>query len=71
MKIPPIAEGYKRQWVKCKECAKVTYYDYVPYSLSNPIMILPCGHGLTERFSKTVDYISTDEALPLLMESIS
>jgi hypothetical protein len=66
MKIPPVKKGYNRQWVKCKECGAPSYYDYVPYSLSNPIKILPCGHGLTEKFSKTVYFIDADEAMRLL-----
>ena len=67
-KIPHPASGYKRQWVRCNQCRRVAYYDYVPYSLSNPIMTLPCGHGLTERMDKAATYISADEALSALME---
>lgn len=49
-KIPPKPiSGYKRQWLKCKACGRVQYYDYVPYSLSNPVMTTVCGHGATQR----------------------
>jgi hypothetical protein len=34
----------KRQWVKCNRCGWVGYYDYTPYSLSNPIRTLGCPH---------------------------
>ncbi len=67
-KIPAIAKGCKRQWVKCKECGKVYWYDYVPFSLSQPIMEMPCGHGLGQDFRDTVDYITPDEAIRLLRE---
>lgn len=60
--VSPIPKGHKRQWLKCRTCATVAYYDYVPYSLSNPIMWMPCGHGLTER-DMGADSISADEAL--------
>lgn len=66
-KIPPIMTGYRRQWVRCKTCARVAYYDYVPYSLSNPIMTMPCGHGLTQRISESTTAITADEALIELM----
>ena len=50
MKKPPaIRKGMKRQWLRCRTCAGVAYYDYVPFSFSNPLMVTPCGHGLTER----------------------
>ncbi len=31
-----------RSYVQCKTCRRVAYYDYVPYSLSTPIMVMPC-----------------------------
>ena len=56
--VPKIAQGRVRQWVECNMCNTVAYYDYVPYSLSNPVKTAPCEH----RFE---DYkrISADEAL--------
>lgn len=42
--IKPPAQGYKRAWVKCTECGIVAYYEYVPYTLSNPIRTMPCHH---------------------------
>jgi hypothetical protein len=64
--IPPIAKGYKRQWLRCRRCQRVQFYDYVPYSLSNPIMTTACGHGATER-DLGCDSISADEALVALL----
>jgi hypothetical protein len=49
MKLPPISEGYARRWLQCRTCGRVQYYDYVPYSLSNPIMTTACGHGAALR----------------------
>lgn len=60
VKASPIPKGYVRQWVRCCTCANVSYYDYVPFSFSNPIMALPCGHGAAER--NNFDNISPEEA---------
>jgi hypothetical protein len=49
VKIPKVSEGYKRQWIKCNKCHMAFYYDYIPYSLSNPITWTPCGHSLGHR----------------------
>ena len=61
-KQDPVRDGMKRQWTRCKECGNVAYYDFVPYSLSNPIRTLPCGHGLTIRFDEAVDFITAVQA---------
>ncbi|CAB4185665.1 hypothetical protein UFOVP1492_16 [uncultured Caudovirales phage] len=42
----PPAAGYARQWLECKECQRLQYYDYVPYSLSNPSNTSACGHDM-------------------------
>ena len=64
MNIPPVPKGMKRQWVRCKDkkCKRVFYYDYVPYGISNPIMTMPCGHGIGAGFNNAVVRISADEA---------
>lgn len=49
MRIPPVSKGYKRAWYKCRTCGRALYRDFVPYSLSNPILVPPCGHGAVER----------------------
>lgn len=43
-----VPHGQKRQWVRCRErgCNHPYFYDYTPYGLGNPIMALPCGHGI-------------------------
>lgn len=46
MKIPKLKSGYERKWMQCKECKRVYYYDYIPYSLSAPIMTTNCGHSI-------------------------
>jgi len=45
-RLPKVARGHKRQWLRCRTCANVAFYDYVPYSFSNPITTTPCGHGI-------------------------
>jgi hypothetical protein len=62
-KIPEPLSGYNRQWVKCKACGQVAYYDYIPYSLANPAMILPCGHGAAQKFYDAVDNITPEQAM--------
>jgi len=42
---PPFS-GWKRQWLQCHKCGFLQYYDYLPYSLSNPVMWSACGHEL-------------------------
>lgn len=46
----PVPKGHKRQWLRCRTCGNVAYYDYVPYSLSNPLFSTPCGHGIGSRY---------------------
>ena len=43
---PKVAKGRERQWLKCRTCGCVSYYDYQPFSLSNPVMTTRCGHGV-------------------------
>jgi hypothetical protein len=62
MEIPPIMTGCKRQWLRCRKCGRIQYYDYLPGSLSNPIMTTACGHGLAER-DLGCDQITPDEAM--------
>ena len=40
-----ISRGYTRVYEQCKTCERIYTRDYVPFSLSNPILTLPCGHG--------------------------
>lgn len=41
LKLP--RQGFKRQWLRCKQHGRVYFYDYQPYSLSNPILTSDCG----------------------------
>lgn len=43
-----LRKGYKRQFVKCSICKQKAFYDYVPYSLSNPVRSTPCSHWFSE-----------------------
>jgi hypothetical protein len=40
--------NYVRLWLQCPKCGALQYRDYVPYSLSNPILTTLCGHGRYE-----------------------
>ena len=62
-KLPKIPSGMDRAFVKCKKCPQVAYYDYIPFGLSAGIMTMPCGHGLTQRFSDGVSSITKKEFL--------
>lgn len=44
----PVEPGYARQWLECPECGRLQYYDYVPFSLSNPIRTSACGHRMED-----------------------
>ncbi len=52
--LPPIAKGYVRTYEECRTCGRVYFRDYVPFSMSRPIMILHCGHGIGERWERVV-----------------
>lgn len=62
--------GEKRQWVKCRTCGTVAYYDYIPYGLSNPIMVLGCGHTpvVVRNGDIGADRITAEEAEPLYLQ---
>ena len=62
--------GYKRQWLRCRQCFRMQFYDYVPYSLSNPIMTTICGHGATQR-DLGCDGITEHQALLSLVEWVA
>lgn len=36
--------NYLRLWLECEICGGWCCYDYVPYSMSNPCKVAPCGH---------------------------
>jgi len=59
-KHPP-SRGDTREWRKCRDCAKVFSYDYLPYSIGNPMRWTPCGHSLGHR-DLNCDTIDEEEA---------
>jgi hypothetical protein len=63
--LPKPFKGFKRQWLKCRACGRVQYYDYQPYSLSNPIRTTACGHGIGDR-DLGCDYVSVEDAIALM-----
>lgn len=65
--VPPISKGFERQWLRCRECGRVQFYDYQPYSLSRPILVTACGHGAALA-DLGCDRITADEAIVSLMK---
>ncbi len=49
----PLQSGQEREFVKCKKCSNRAYYDFQPYSLSNPIQTSPCPHFPVKEFYKS------------------
>ena len=58
-----LVSGYKRQWIRCPECKKIYYMDYIPYSIGNPIRWLPCNHDFGHRFSDFIERITEEDVL--------
>jgi len=63
--VEPIKAGHARQWLQCRTCQKVSYYDFVPFSNSVPIRITPCGHSIGQR-DLGCNPIAAEEAFRLL-----
>jgi len=45
-----LAKGYARVFEECKKCKAKAFRDYVPYSLSNPILTSVCEHRYYETY---------------------
>jgi len=54
LKLPEKKHYENRKFMKCVHCSRPAFYDYVPYSLSNPIRWLLCGHGDPKTESKEI-----------------
>lgn len=52
---PPVRSGYERQWYRCQRCQHTAYRDFIPYSLSNPILTTPCGHNFKHDYKAISD----------------
>jgi hypothetical protein len=48
----PLQKGYSRAFYECRKCKVKGSYDYVPYSLSNPIITTACGHSFREYYKQ-------------------
>jgi hypothetical protein len=59
--IITVKKGMERNWYKCK-CGVLGYIDYRPYSLSSPILAMPCGHMMSDA-KPTTDPMKTKELL--------
>ena len=68
MTPPPPIPGFARQWTECKTCGNVAYYDYTPGGLGRPILTLPCGHDMGQKFNDCINRINEEEALQKLKE---
>lgn len=54
--LPPVRKGHKRAYNRCRVHGRVGYHDYVPYSLSSAVSVMPCGCD-----TKGTEHISEDE----------
>lgn len=45
-RLPRLARGMVRQFIRCRECGRPYFYDYQPFSLGNPLLATPCGHSI-------------------------
>ncbi len=66
----PIQPGHKRVYEQCKACDRVFYRDYVPFSLANPILTLPCGHGAAERHHERVRGLDEQVGMRKMLEQL-
>lgn len=65
----PLPQSWqKRDWLQCKRCGYIAYYDYQPYSLSSPILTFPCGHGLTQKLHEYTTKLDEETAKRLLID---
>lgn len=53
--IPPPMDGYDRAWMHCTKHDRYAYRDYIPFSLSNPILEMPCSCDGKAPHTTTVD----------------
>ena len=51
VKLPPVPRGHVRTYCRCKQknCGRVYYRDFVPYSLGGRFLDVPCGHSIGHR----------------------
>jgi len=67
---PPVAHGYKRVYEQCKQCERVYYRDFVPFSLSNPILIAPCGHNVGQRWHDAMHRVEDQLGMRLMLDQM-
>lgn len=66
--VDPPFRGWKRSYWKCKRHGRFAYRDYLPYSLSNPIIGgLSCGCSGDPRDGQ-IEAVHKNEALWKLLE---
>lgn len=41
-----LSKGNCRAFVRCVVCGKKSFYDYIPFSLSTPVVTTPCRHSI-------------------------
>jgi len=63
MTLPMLPAGnYKRGFYKCKTCGAASFMDFLPYSLSNPLLSLPCGCLMTSHPTNHMESIRRPQA---------
>ena len=68
LRIPKVSDGNKRDWIKCKKCGEVYFYDYLPFGIGTPITWLKCGHDFGTKIYLVTDIISETEAVKFLLK---
>jgi hypothetical protein len=62
VRLPRLDPGNARTFQRCKSCGAACWKDYLPYSLQNPIMTLPCNCLITSHPSNHLEDITEREA---------
>lgn len=48
-------KNLERQWIRCRICDWIGYYDYIPYGLSSPILTMGCSYGSYDDVAEKID----------------
>lgn len=52
---PKPDKGLERQWVRCRKCNWIGYYDYVPYGLERQILTMGCSCGSFDEVAENIE----------------
>ncbi|MBO9624121.1 MAG: hypothetical protein J7500_15545 [Sphingomonas sp.] len=66
--LPELRPNERRAFRKCTAHGQVGWYDYVPYSLSVPIAVMPCGCGRESMIDISEEEFHAVSGVPKLPE---